>query len=125
MLHQQIEVPFAHPAIAKLIQKAIYLRLDTDCRKDVEKEILAATIALACTAVRLLDNLQAVITNDQPQLYCALREWETGWHVKSELTEGAYRTIYNGLLDMLAELREMKKEEIYEPLLRSYTARCQ
>jgi Domain of unknown function (DUF6532) len=125
LLHQRIEVPFAHPAIAKLIQKAIYLRLNTDSHKDVEKEIPAAAIALACTAVRLSDNLQAAITNDQPQLYCALHEWQTGWHIRSNLTEEAYHTIYNGLLDMLAELRETKKDEIYEPLLRSYAARCQ
>jgi hypothetical protein len=65
------------------------------------------------------------IADRQLQLYSALREFATGWHVKSELTEGRYHKVYDEFILSLAELEKEKKVEIYDPLLRSLSARCQ
>jgi hypothetical protein len=59
MVHQRREVPFAHPAIPRLIQKAMFLKVDASFRSEFETEMPVAAIALACTAVSLRASYKA------------------------------------------------------------------
>jgi hypothetical protein len=63
MVHQRREVPFAHPAIPRLIQKAMFLRVDKSFRSEFETTMPAAAVALACTTVRFTGIIQSMITD--------------------------------------------------------------
>ena len=45
------------------------------------------------------------------QVYCSLKEWQTGQHVALDFTDSKYQFIYQEFVDHLQEMKRVRSQE--------------